>query len=142
MFRHAAWAVGSCNSGPPAARTVGTKSTGGFYRPDRSPCISVYDTYLASLCPKIYVPRLNSQKDTLPVGMQAGREPVEEVESRGVALLGAVRVHPPDALLDPTPNALRQPTSDAVLDQTLCQSEPEQVGDLGALSCLILTSIC
>ena len=30
MFRHPAWAVGSYSSGPPAARAVGTKSTGGF----------------------------------------------------------------------------------------------------------------
>ena len=38
MFRHPAWAVGSCSSGPPTAVSVGTKSTGGFYRPDLSPC--------------------------------------------------------------------------------------------------------
>ena len=31
MFHHAAWAVGSCSSGPPAAGTVGTQSTGGLY---------------------------------------------------------------------------------------------------------------
>ena len=31
MFRHPAWAIGGTNSGPPAAGTVGTKSTGGFY---------------------------------------------------------------------------------------------------------------
>ena len=30
MFHHAAWAVGSCSSGPPAAGTVRTQSTGGF----------------------------------------------------------------------------------------------------------------
>ena len=30
MFRHPAWAVGRCSSGPPAATTAGTKSTGGF----------------------------------------------------------------------------------------------------------------
>ena len=35
----------SCSSSPPAARTVRTQSTGGFYRPDRSPC-----TYTPSLC--------------------------------------------------------------------------------------------
>ena len=38
MFRHPAWAVGSCSSGPLAARTVGTKSTGGCNRPELSPC--------------------------------------------------------------------------------------------------------
>ena len=38
MFRHPAWAVGSYSSGPPAAGTVATKSTGGFYRSDVSPC--------------------------------------------------------------------------------------------------------
>ena len=38
MFRHPAWAVGSYSGGPPAAGTVGTKSTGGFYRADGSPC--------------------------------------------------------------------------------------------------------
>ena len=38
MFRHPAWAVGSCSSGPPPAVTVRTQSTGGFYRPDWSPC--------------------------------------------------------------------------------------------------------
>ena len=42
MFRHPAWAVGSYSSGPPAAKTVGTKSTGGCYRGDVSPCISGY----------------------------------------------------------------------------------------------------
>ena len=44
MFHHPVWAVGSYSSGPPAAGTVGTKSTGGFYQADGSPCISV-------LCP-------------------------------------------------------------------------------------------
>ena len=40
-FRHTAWAVGSCSSGPPApAGTVGTKSGAGYYSPERSPCIS------------------------------------------------------------------------------------------------------
>ena len=38
MFRHSAWAVGSYSSGPPAARAVGTKSTGGFHQRDGSPC--------------------------------------------------------------------------------------------------------
>ena len=38
MFRHPAWAVGSYSSGPPAARTVGTKSTGRCYQRDGSPC--------------------------------------------------------------------------------------------------------
>ena len=36
--RALAWAVGRNSSGPPAAGTVGTKSTGGFYRADGSPC--------------------------------------------------------------------------------------------------------
>ena len=31
-------AVGSSSSGPPSAKTVGTKSTGGFNHPDGSPC--------------------------------------------------------------------------------------------------------
>ena len=39
MFRLHDWAVGSYSSGPPTAGTVGTKSTGGFYRADGSPCI-------------------------------------------------------------------------------------------------------
>ena len=38
MFRQLTWAVGSCSSGPIAARTVGTKSTGGCNRPEWSPC--------------------------------------------------------------------------------------------------------
>ena len=38
MFCHPAWAVGSCNSGPPAAKTLGTKSTVGFCRLNGSPC--------------------------------------------------------------------------------------------------------
>ena len=38
MFRHPAWAVSSYSSGPPAARAVGTKSTGGFHQQDASPC--------------------------------------------------------------------------------------------------------
>ena len=40
MFHHPAWAVGSYNSGIPAVRAVGTKSTGGFYQEDVSPCTS------------------------------------------------------------------------------------------------------
>ena len=32
------WAVGSCSSGPLAAGTVETKSTGGSFRPEWSPC--------------------------------------------------------------------------------------------------------
>ena len=39
MFHHPAWALGSLISDPPAAGTVTTKSTGGFYRSDVSPCI-------------------------------------------------------------------------------------------------------
>ena len=38
MFRHPAWAVGSYSSGPLAAKTVGTKSTGGCYHQELSPC--------------------------------------------------------------------------------------------------------
>ena len=38
MFRHPAWAVGSYSSGPSAAGTVWTKSMGGFYQRDESPC--------------------------------------------------------------------------------------------------------
>ena len=38
MFHHPAWAVGSCNSGPLAARIVRTKSTGGCNCPEWSPC--------------------------------------------------------------------------------------------------------
>ena len=38
MFRYAAWAAGRDRSGPPAAETVGTKSTGGCYQQDVSPC--------------------------------------------------------------------------------------------------------
>ena len=39
MFRYPAWAVGSYRSGPPASKTIGTKSTGGCYQRVRSPCI-------------------------------------------------------------------------------------------------------
>ena len=42
MFRHPVWAVGSYSSGPLAASTVVTKSTGGFYRPDLSPCTCTF----------------------------------------------------------------------------------------------------
>ena len=38
MFHQSAWVVGSYSSGPLAARTVGTKTTRGSYRPDLSPC--------------------------------------------------------------------------------------------------------
>ena len=41
MFPHPAWAVGSYSSGPPAAKTVGTKSTGGFHQRHGSPCTLV-----------------------------------------------------------------------------------------------------
>ena len=38
MLSHPAWAVGSYSSGPHAAGTVGTKSTGSFYQADVPPC--------------------------------------------------------------------------------------------------------
>ena len=37
-FRHPVWAVGSYLSGPPAAGTDGTESTGGFHQRHGSPC--------------------------------------------------------------------------------------------------------
>ena len=48
MFHYPFWAVRSCNSGPPAARTVGIHSTGGFYNPDLSPCTH-YSLYIVEL---------------------------------------------------------------------------------------------
>ena len=39
MFCYPAWAVGSYSSGPSADGTVRTKSPGGFYQADVSPCI-------------------------------------------------------------------------------------------------------
>ena len=44
MFRHPAWAVGSYSSGPPAAETARTKSTGGFHQQDGSPCKLVFES--------------------------------------------------------------------------------------------------
>ena len=41
MFRHPARSVGSYRSGPTAARTIGTKSTGGFYHTELSPCTTL-----------------------------------------------------------------------------------------------------
>ena len=41
MFHHP-WAIGNHSSGPLAAGTVKTKSTGGFYQADASPCINVH----------------------------------------------------------------------------------------------------
>ena len=46
IFRHPAWVVGSCSSGPSAAEGAETKSTGGFYRPEWSPC-----TWILSFLP-------------------------------------------------------------------------------------------
>ena len=44
MFHHPAWAVRSYKSSPPAARSVGTKSTGGFHHSSVSPCtLLVYE---------------------------------------------------------------------------------------------------
>ena len=48
MFRQAAWAVGNKRSGLTAARTVETKSSGGFYRYEWSPCTKAFSTYLKS----------------------------------------------------------------------------------------------
>ena len=45
MFDHPVWAVSSCSSGPSAAKTAGTKSTGGFYQRDGSPCRSRYHSH-------------------------------------------------------------------------------------------------
>ena len=52
MLRHPAWAVGSYSSGPRATETVGTKSTGGFFRPEWSPCILVSKSNLLEGIPK------------------------------------------------------------------------------------------
>ena len=38
MFCQPAWVVSIYSSGPPAAGCAGTKSTGGFYRPEWSTC--------------------------------------------------------------------------------------------------------
>ena len=53
ILRHSAWAVRSHSGSPPAAGTVGTKLTGGFYRSEWSPCIImailniIYNWFLA-----------------------------------------------------------------------------------------------
>ena len=48
MFRHPAWAVGSYSSGPLAAWTIGTKSTGGCSQQHWSPR-SIYYSRLARI---------------------------------------------------------------------------------------------
>ena len=52
MFRHPAWAVGSYNSCPLAAKTVGTKSTGGCYHQELSPCTGSQDNLSSRFLPK------------------------------------------------------------------------------------------
>ena len=52
MLRHPAWAVGGYSSGPRTTETVGTKSTGGFFLPERSPCILVFKSNLSEGIPK------------------------------------------------------------------------------------------
>ena len=49
MSHHLAWAVASCSSGPPAAKTVKPMSTGGVYRPDGSPCKTASFSQLTEL---------------------------------------------------------------------------------------------
>ena len=44
MFRHPAWAAGGYCTGPPATRTVGTESMGGFDPPHGSPCTPTNQT--------------------------------------------------------------------------------------------------
>ena len=44
MFHHPAWEVASYSSGPAAAKTVWTWSTGGFHQRDGSPCFSCHLT--------------------------------------------------------------------------------------------------
>ena len=39
MFHQPAWTVGNYSSGPLGAGTLGTKLTGGFYRPELLPCM-------------------------------------------------------------------------------------------------------
>ena len=51
-FCHPTWTVGSLSSSPPAVGNVVTKSTGGFYHPDGSPC-SDYLVTVKSACPLI-----------------------------------------------------------------------------------------
>ena len=44
MLRHSAWAAGGYCTGPPATRTVGTRSMGGFDPPHGSPCTPTNQT--------------------------------------------------------------------------------------------------
>ena len=83
MFRHPAWAVGSYSSGPPAANTVRTKSTGGFHQRHGSPCTcKAFDSRLED-----EVEELEEQgEEEEPCG---GGEAVDEAEVvHVVAVLG------------------------------------------------------
>ena len=62
MFHHPAWAVGSYSSGPPAARSAGTKSTIGFPRPLGPPCtdtkmLDKMTIFKQALYPSVYMRR-------------------------------------------------------------------------------------
>ena len=46
MFHHPACAVGGYSNGPPPAGTLGTKSTGGFYQADGSPCSQIGEQHI------------------------------------------------------------------------------------------------
>ena len=66
MFRHPAWAVGSCSSGQPAAGIVGTKSTGGFDHPDGSP-----RTFVLLVVRVTAHMQVHAVADHLPVGCES-----------------------------------------------------------------------
>ena len=85
MFRHPAWAVGSYSRGPPVARTIGTKSTGGFYRLDLSPCRVIDIQAVVARFPECPV--------VLPSTAAAAVAVEDEVDGERRGLLRRHRVH-------------------------------------------------
>ena len=99
MLCHPAWAVGSYSSGPPAAITVGTKSTGGFFRPEWSLC--------KFRC--VVTHFVEQHLRDCDEGEQGERPGVQRSAKRRGCLLSYSQAEPGRELTQPSPRLLAQP---------------------------------
>ena len=89
MFRHPAQAVGSSSSGLTAARTVGSKSTGGSYRCELSPCTLYIYQFGVKVGVVGAVDRAAAEGDGGRAERDDGREECDEEQRFHVELVAA-----------------------------------------------------
>ena len=102
MFCHHTWAVGSYSSGPPAARTVGSLSTGGFTDKFGHPVCYVCSvfticTYLVLILCCNVVPKVPNPSKQRVLAVKADvtgdTETLDAALSAATTELGPVRIH-------------------------------------------------